>query len=144
MKLSTATGSFPPNMGSEEAIYKTIAEAGYSYVNYDFPNFSQKEPAYMDYVQDNLGDLKPGVGTHVNDMHTLPLFGTTHYDIVIRTLKEIGYNGYFNFETDRPKWKDFKVEDQLQHIMPEVKKHVLCLEHAIGRLMLQAYDCYEE
>ena len=88
--------------------------------------------------------MKPWAGTYFNDMHTLPLFGIIHFDIVIRTLKEIGYKGFFNFETARPKDRSFEKGDQLQHILPEVKKQVLCLEHTIGRLMLQAYDCYEE
>ena len=54
------------------------------------------------HVHDNLGDLQPPRKHWRIDMHTLPLFGTTNFDAIIHTLKEIGYTGYFNFESDRP------------------------------------------
>ena len=96
------------------------------------------------HVNDNLGDLEPKEKHWMIDMHTLPLFGTVNFDGIIRTLQEIGYTGYFNFETDRPRYHNFKEEDKLAAIMPELRKHTLGLLHTAGRLMLEAYDCYEE
>ena len=96
------------------------------------------------HVNDNLGDLQPKRKHYMIDMHTLPLFGTADYDGVIRTLKEIGYTGYFNFETAMPRSHPFKEGDRLAEIMPELKKHTMKLLYETGRLMLTAYDCYEE
>jgi len=104
------------------------------------------------HVNDNIGDLMPPEKIWRVDMHTLPLFGTVNFDGVIHTLKEIGYTGYFNFEVDRPLPSDRRAPfhadgvriEKLAGILPEVRAHSLRLLHAIGRLMLEAYDCYEE
>lgn len=93
------------------------------------------------HVNDNLGDVaKPWA----NDMHTLPMFGTTDFDGILRTLKEIGYTGYFNFETDKPRERHFKEGDKLASVYPEMRKHTLGLLYKIGKCMLEAYDCSEE
>lgn len=81
-------------------------------------------------------------------MHTLPLFGTTNFDSVIHTLKGIGYTGYFNFESDKPlpqsRRTPFAASEKINAILPEVRRHTLKLTYTIGRLMLEAYDCFEE
>ncbi len=96
------------------------------------------------HVNDNLGDLEPKSQHWMIDMHTLPLFGTTDFDGIIRTLNEINYNGYFNFETDKPRWHDFSENDKIQNVMTEIHTHTLKLLYETGRLMLSAYDCFEE
>ncbi len=96
------------------------------------------------HVNDNLGDLQPKEKHYMNDMHTLPLFGTVDFDGIIRTLAEIGYTGYFNFETDKPRSRLFAANDRLAAVMPEVRKHTLKLLYATGRLMLEAYGLFEE
>ncbi len=104
------------------------------------------------HINDNLGDLQPPNNHWRIDMHTLPLFGTTNFDGIIHTLKEIGYTGYFNFETDRPLPESRRVPfaadgmpiDKISSILPEVRRHTLKLTHTIGKLMLEAHGCYEE
>lgn len=96
------------------------------------------------HINDNLGDMQPQRYRHIIDLHTLPLFGSVDFDSIISTLKEIGYSGYFNFETAVPRGRKFKEGQLIQNVLPELKKHALHLEHEIGRLMLEAYGCYEE
>ncbi len=104
------------------------------------------------HINDNLGDLQPRNKHWLIDMHTLPLFGTTNFDGIIHTLKEIDYTGYFNFETDRPLPENrrtaFKADgmptSKINTLLPEVRRHTLKLLHTVGRLMLEAHDCYEE
>ncbi len=104
------------------------------------------------HVNDNIGDLLPPTDIWRVDMHTFPLFGTVNFDGVIHALKEIGYTGYFNFEADRPmptnRRVPFRVNgtrvEKMEGILPEVRRHSIALLHTIGRLMLEAYDCYEE
>lgn len=104
------------------------------------------------HVQDNLGDPDPKNWPWPMDMHTFPLFGSTNFDGVIQTLLDIGYEGYFTFESDTPKpqrtrppfIKDGVKIDRLSSIFPELRRHSLVFLHETGRLMLEAYDCFEE
>ena len=104
------------------------------------------------HINDNIGDLMPPEKIWRVDMHTFPLFGTVNFDGVIHALKEIGYTGYFNFEADRPlpsvRRTPFRVNgervERIESVLPEIRRHSLALLHTIGRLMLEAYDCYEE
>ena len=104
------------------------------------------------HVHDNLGDLAPQNTPWYMDMHTFPLFGNTNFDCVIQSLLEIGYAGYFTFESDAPKPQRIRPPyvrdgvhiDRLSSIFPELRKHALGYLHATGRLMLQAHGCYEE
>jgi sugar phosphate isomerase/epimerase len=100
------------------------------------------------HINDNIGDLMPPNQIWRVDMHTLPLFGTTNFDGIIHALKEIGYTGYFNFECDVPRPADrrmpFAASAKIDAVLPEVRRHTLALLHTIGKLMLTAYDCYEE
>ena len=74
-----------------------------------------------------------------------------HFSI-LQTLLDIGYSGYFTFETDTPKpqrtrppfVKDCVRIERLNKIFPELRKHSLVFLHETGRLMLEAYDCYED
>jgi hypothetical protein len=34
--------------------------------------------------------------------------------------------------------------DKISSVLTEVRRQTLTLMHTIGRLMLEAYDCYEE
>jgi sugar phosphate isomerase/epimerase len=104
------------------------------------------------HVHDNLGDLMPPTKIWRVDMHTLPLFGTVNFDGIIHTLKEIGYNGYFTFESDAPLSDSRRTPfapngtpiAKINSVMPEIRRHVLSLTYTIGKLMLQAHDCFEE
>ena len=53
MKLSTCTGCRSSDFLCEEARYQAIADAGFRYVNYDFPSIPLSAPANMDYMCDN-------------------------------------------------------------------------------------------
>lgn len=93
------------------------------------------------HINDNMGDVgKPWI----NDMHTFPTFGTVDFDGVVRTLKEIGYAGYFNFETIKPGGRAFKEGDKMADFYPNMRKHGLKLLYNLGKCMLEAYDCFEE
>ena len=104
------------------------------------------------HLHDNIGDLMPPEKIWRVDMHTLPLFGTVNFDGILHTLKEIGYTGYFNFEVDRPLptarrtpfFADGVRIEKLDAILPELRRHTTALIYTIGRLMLEAYDCFEE
>ena len=89
------------------------------------------------------------------DMHMMPyasLYSSVNWDAVMQGLKDIRYQGTFNFETPavsackrRP---DFvyqgEVLDRLKAPSFEVWKAGTQLLHAIGKSMLEAYDMYEE
>ncbi len=96
------------------------------------------------HINDNLGDLEPRWQTWMNDMHTVPLFGTVDFDGVVLALKEIGYEGYFNFEVDKPKWRDFPEGSLIKNKMQELKSEELKLLYKTGELMLAAHGCFEE
>ncbi len=96
------------------------------------------------HIHDNLGDIEPKRRSR-NDMHTLPLFGTVDFDGIIATLREIGYDGYFNFEADKPPRNHvFAKESRIKGKMDEIMTHSFRFLYETGRLMLLAHDCFEE
>ncbi len=95
------------------------------------------------HINDNLGDLEPKWQTWMNDMHTVPLFGFVDFDGIIATLKEIGYSGYFNFEVDVPKWRNFREGSKIKDRMQEIKCEELKFLYRTGEIMLEAHECFE-
>ena len=65
----------------------------------------------------------------VNDSHTIPFFGVTDWERLLKALSDIGYSGTLNFET-------YKVWD----FMPkEVLPETLALLGSIGRYFVKKY-----
>ncbi|MBQ4353624.1 MAG: sugar phosphate isomerase/epimerase [Clostridia bacterium] len=97
------------------------------------------EHVYALHIQDNLGD---------RDTHLIPYFGSLNMDSLMNGLLEIGYKGYFTFETGmlpspnqrRPYEKDKRLLRVPLDLRIEAEKFL----YAIGRCTLEAYDCYEE
>lgn len=92
------------------------------------------------HVQDNDGE---------NDFHMFPLLGTANIDSLMHGLIEIGYKGYFTFESSRiflPKSKKrpFDVDSRLEMPPLELKKKAESLLYEIGKFILTSYDCFEE
>jgi len=91
------------------------------------------------HIQDNLGD---------RDAHLIPYFGSLNMDSLMHGLLDIGYTGYFTFETGmlpspkqrRPYEKDQRLLRAPLPLKIEAEKFL----YAIGRCTLEAYGCYEE
>lgn len=100
------------------------------------------------HVHDNYG----GVRTPDCDLHQYPYWGNVNFDGVITALLEIGYKGTFNFEVDSPVRrvspipfiKDGVEQKKLEMMSPELRLQMETYLYAIGKQMLEAYDCYEE
>ena len=99
------------------------------------------------HVHDNYGTRAPG-----NDMHFLPYWGNVNFDGLISALIEIDYKGTFNFEVVNPVSrsgaipfvKDGVEQKKLEMMSPELRQQMETYLYAIGKQMLEAYDCYEE
>ena len=99
------------------------------------------------HVHDNYGTRAPG-----NDMHFLPYWGNVNFDGVISALIEIDYKGTFNFEVVNPVSrtgaipfvKDGVEQKKLEMMSPALRQQMETYLFAIGKQMLEAYDCYEE
>ena len=90
------------------------------------------------HVQDNRGD---------DDHHVAPFFGTLNLDSVMKGLTDIGYSGYFTFESDNffsRERRGFDGENRLS--LPPVDLMIKAenLLYEIGKSILSAYNCYEE
>ncbi len=100
------------------------------------------------HVHDNYGGKRtPGC-----DLHQYPYWGNVNFDGVISALLEIGYKGTFNFEVDNPVRrsgaipfvKDGAEQKKLEMMSPELRQQMETFLFAIGKQMLEAYDCFEE
>ncbi len=83
------------------------------------------------------------------DSHKAPFFGTTNFDSVMYGLKEIGFDGYFTFEsdnllTDRNNKRQFDKDTRLLTPPIEFQLRVENLLYDIGKYILTSYDCFEE
>ena len=98
------------------------------------------------HIQDNFGAC---------DEHIAPFMGTTDMDAVMQGLLEVGYKGYFTFETDNMllsygRWPHKRrqapsVTDRRLAVPPlDLRRKAAALLYEIGRSILSAYDCYEE
>ena len=85
------------------------------------------------------------------DEHTIPYCGTMSVDAVMNGLLDIGYKGYFTFESDSV-LRPYKYWQGDRHTFEKerVREAPLCVqktfEHAmyqIGEYILRAYDCFE-
>lgn len=98
------------------------------------------EHVYALHIQDNMGD---------HDAHMYPMTGTMSLDDVLNGLKDIGYNGYFTFETSNlflpaAKRRVSARGDKLQKAPISLRMDAERLLYAIGKCALEAYDCFEE
>ena len=99
------------------------------------------------HVHDNYGKRAPGC-----DLHQYPYWGNVNFDGVISALLEIGYKGTFNFEVDSPVRrsgaipfvKDGVEQNKLEMMSPELRQQMETFLFAIGKQMLEKYDCFEE
>ena len=99
------------------------------------------------HVHDNYGKRAPGC-----DLHQYPYWGNVNFDGVISALLEIGYKGTFNFEVDNPVRrsgaipfvKDGVEQNKLEMMSPELRQQMETFLFAIGKQMLEKYDCFEE
>ena len=98
------------------------------------------------HIQDNFGAC---------DEHIAPFMGTTDMDAVMQGLLEVGYKGYFTFETDNMllsfgRWPHKRrqapsvTERRLAAPSLDLRRKAAALLYEIGRFILSAYDCYEE
>ncbi len=100
------------------------------------------------HVHDNYG----GIRTPNCDLHLSPYCGNINFDGVISALLEIGYEGTFNFEVDAPAKRDGEIpfmkdgveQTKLKMMSPALRQQIETSLYAIGKQMLEAYDCYEE
>ena len=98
------------------------------------------------HIQDNFGAC---------DEHIAPFMGTTDMDAVMQGLLEIGYKGYFTFETDNMllsygRWPHKRreapsVTERRLAVPPlDLRRKAAAFLYEIGRAILTAYDCFEE
>ncbi|MBR7133232.1 MAG: sugar phosphate isomerase/epimerase [Clostridia bacterium] len=92
------------------------------------------------HVQDNFGN---------NDNHIAPFFGTMNIDSLMHGLADIGYDGYFTFESDCifcPSYnkRTFKKDSKLLLPPIEIKEKAESMLYDIGKHILTSYDCFEE
>ena len=98
------------------------------------------------HIQDNFGAC---------DEHIAPFMGTTDMDAVMQGLLEVGYQGYFTFETENMllsygRWPHKRrqapsVTERRLAVPPlDLRRKAAALLYEIGRSILFAYDCYEE
>ena len=98
------------------------------------------------HIQDNFGAC---------DEHIAPFMGTTDMDAVMQGLLEVGYKGYFTFETENMllsygRWPHKRrqapsVTERRLAVPPlDLRRKAAAFLYEIGRSILSAYDCYEE
>ena len=95
---------------------------------------------YALHVQDNMGDT---------DAHMAPLFGTLNLDSLMHGLLDIGYEGYFTFESGNfflpgTKRRTFEADKKMLNAPLELRIKAENLLYEIGRYTLEAYGCFEE
>ena len=95
---------------------------------------------YALHINDNRG---------LRDEHFLPYFGSMNLDEIMNALIDIGYNGYFTFESCsviRPsKFRmTFERDTRLFHSQPFMQMHLERLMYEMGEYILNQYNCFEE
>ena len=99
---------------------------------------------YALHINDNRGG---------GDEHIIPYFGTVNMDEIMTALIDIGYSGYFTFEsgsTLRPAkyWQGnrraFEKDTRLSEPQLFMQKQVEKLMYDIGEYILKAYNCFEK
>jgi len=98
------------------------------------------EHVYALHVQDNMGD---------DDSHIAPFFGTLNLDALMHGLSDIGYQGYFTFESGNilPSVRNrrpFAKDERLKRAPLSLRIKAEEFLYEIGKCTLQAYDCFEE
>lgn len=98
------------------------------------------EHVYALHVQDNLGS---------DDSHIAPFCGTLNLDALMHGLQDIGYQGYFTFESGnffRPasQRRPYPQDERLLQAPLELRIKAEALLYEIGRFTLAAYGCLEE
>jgi len=100
-----------------------------------------------------LGDAVLGLHIHDNygdfDNHMAPFFGTMSMDSLMQGLAEIGYKGYFTFESENiflsHEHRRINVDKPRILKAPlELRIKAEVLLYDIGKEVLKAYDCFEE
>lgn len=98
------------------------------------------EHVYALHVQDNFGN---------DDSHMAPFCGTTNMDDLMHGLLDIGYRGYFTFESGnifRPARarRQYEADTRLAQAPLGLRLKAEELIYEIGRYTLEAYGCFEE
>ncbi len=99
----------------------------------------------------HLHDNYSGRNTLAQDLHQLPFLGNVNFDAILSALLETGYQGTFNFEVDSPTtradvmpfMKNGEEVKKVKMMSPALRLHAETFLYAIGRQMLEAYDCFE-
>ena len=97
------------------------------------------EHVYALHIQDNMGN---------DDQHMAPFFGTLNLDALMHGLLDIGYKGYFTFESGNillpfGKRRPFDADKRLLKAPLELRIEAEKFLYAIGKTVLGAYDCFE-
>ncbi len=92
------------------------------------------------HIQDNMGN---------DDHHIMPFMGITNIDSVMHGLIDIGYNGYFTFESDNVPYgvfrrRKFKCDTRCLQLPVEFRKRFEAILYDIGKFILTQYNCFEE
>ncbi len=106
------------------------------------------------HVHDNCGYFSETYRQHRIDNHTIPFascYTSVSFDAVLQGLKDIGYQGTFNFETLFPAKKfvsNFTYHDEkvrtLQILPLELWQKFNAVVYDMGKYMLETYGLYEE
>jgi len=97
------------------------------------------EHVYALHIQDNMGN---------DDQHMAPFFGTLSLDSLMHGLSDIGYKGYFTFESGNillpsGKRRPYEADKRLQRAPLGLRIEAEKFLYAIGKSVLEAYDCFE-
>ena len=92
------------------------------------------------HIQDNMGDT---------DSHLTPFLGTLNLDSVMHGLLDIGYHGYFTFEVGgvfvpAGKRREYEKDARLAAAPIELRDAYERYLYALGKCILEKYDCFEE
>jgi len=92
------------------------------------------------HIQDNPGN---------SDAHMIPFCGTMNMDSIINGLLDIGYDGYFTFESRNifaaaDKRRKFDCDTRLYDVPMEMRIAAEKLLYEVGRITLSTYGIFEE
>lgn len=92
------------------------------------------------HIQDNMA---------TEDSHLVPFQGTLNLDAVMCGLRDIDYQGYFTFEvgaffTPSEKRRSFNRSTRLSSAPIELRDAFERYLYALGKCVLEKYDCFEE
>lgn len=93
------------------------------------------------HVQDNMGGLQ--------DSHVAPFFGTLNLDSLMHGLLDIGYEGYFTFESceillSGGRRRNYEADKRLLNAPLSLRIKAEEFLYEIGKTTLEAYGCFEE